>query len=127
MGFFSYKLRLTQWAIGYSADKKGGHNLDEYFNLDLEVSLKEPIKDVRAGHMVLYGSSDHAGGTIHYDSEKKLHGCLWIGIHGAAALVNLLINGHVPTIVLWGSKFRYREARIQDVSWFTEGHPELGD
>jgi len=122
-----YELLITRWAVGYSSHHKDGQEPDEYFNLDLDVSLKETVKDVRAGNLVLYGSKGIAGGSLNYDSEKRLHGCLWIGLHGAASLATLLINDYRPTLVLWGSKFRYREARIRDVSWFTEGHPELAD
>jgi len=125
--YLRYELIITSWSIGYSAHHDEEQELDEFLDLYLGVSLAEPVNDVYEGHATLYGSKGTVGGSFGYDSERQLHSCLWIGLFGASALVNLLANGIRPTLVLWGSKFRYREARIRDVSWFTEGHPELGD
>jgi hypothetical protein len=120
-----HSLEISRHAVGYAvhAGKDGGP--DEYFNFDLQVELEDSPKGVLTGSIILYGKSDGCGGTIHYDSDKELHGCLWIGLNGAVALTALLAAGKVPKLMLWGSPFFRRSAQIRDISWYTPGHYEL--
>jgi len=120
-----YTMKITEYALGYCARLNNENQHDECFDLSLEVELLEPIKGITIGGLVLYGKNDYSGGSLNYGKDKYLHGCLWMGIAGTTALINLLSVGIVPQFVLWGSVFRYRSASITDVSWYTPGHPEL--
>lgn len=85
----------------------------------------EPVKEVKAGHLTLYGSTTDFGGFLQYDNDRLLRGALWISLSGAAALVNLLTAGHQTILELYGKPFRYRSANIRDVCWYTKGHPSI--
>lgn len=120
-----YSMKITNHAIGYSVRTGEDGEQQEHFNFDLYVELDEPIKGVSNGGLILYGTQTGGGGSINYDSDKYLHGCLWIGTAGAVALANLLNSGKIPRMHLWGNSLYRRSAIIRDVSWFTEGHSEL--
>lgn len=111
--------------IGYSVHSTEVCDVSEHFNFDLKVKLEDSPKGALAGSIILYGKSDGCGGTIHYDSDKELHGCLWIGLNGAVALAALLAAGTVPKLMFWSSPFFRRSAQIRDISWYTPGHYEL--
>lgn len=117
--------RITKWECGYTAHAVEEAETDECFNFDFEIELEDPVRGVKQGSLIVYGSPSSCGGTIHYDSDLTLHGCVWLGLNGAVALSSLLAAGVVPRLVLWGGPFHRREARIRDVSWYTPGHPEV--
>jgi len=125
--FVLHALTIKHQEIGYSVHPGEEGAADEYFNFDLEVELDDPPNGIQPGSLILYGRPGTCGGSIHYRSDKVLHGCLWMGLHGAVALASVLASGVVPKLVLSGSPFFRREARIRDVSWYTPGHPEVGE
>lgn len=125
--FVFHCLTIKNYEIGYSVHPGDEGTCEEYFNFDLEVELDDPPKGVQPGSLILYGRMGMCGGSIHYRSDRELHGCIWMGPHGAVAMATVLASGVVPKLVLSGSPFVRRQARIRDVSWYTPGHPEVAE
>ncbi len=123
--YVCYSMKILDFAIGYGVRMGEEGDQQENFHFDFEVELEEPIKGVSSGSVLVYGTKDGGGGSLHYDSDKKLHGCLWIGLAGATGLSGLLASGKIPHLVFWGTSFYKRDSRIKDVSWYTAGHSEL--
>lgn len=125
--YVCYSMKILDFAIGYDVRQGEDEEQQEHFHFDLEVELDEPKKGVSRGSLTVYGTIDGGGGSLNYDSDKQLHGCLWVGLAGATALSSLLTAGNIPHLHLWGTSFFRRDARIRDVSWYTPGHPELAE
>ena len=123
--YVCYSLEILDYSIGYSVRIGQEGDQDENFHFDFQVQLSESVNSVSKGSIIVYGTKDGGGGALHYDSDKNLHGCLWMGNAGAIALSGLLATGQTPRLVLWGNSFFRREARIRDISWYTAGHSEL--
>ncbi len=105
--FRGYQLVISKWEIGFSSSQVEENPHEECLDLALDVELFIPIKGVTAGHLVLYGSTDGAGGYLKYDNDKTLNGALWIGFSGTATLLTILVVGRQIILVLYGKPFRY--------------------
>jgi hypothetical protein len=115
-----YELDVVGWAVAST----------DAVQINVSVRFQTPVKGVQEGDLLIYSDEAHdksetVTGTISYNDDHCLRGCLWIGSHSGQLLVTLLAAGHPIELHLYGKPFRYRSAFVNDVFWYTKGHPDL--
>lgn len=128
--------RETTVIDGRFVREEADHNLD----LQLEVELLEPVKEVKRGTLSLTSGTklerDARGEEVFErldyggllwcrteEGERIMSGFVRSSHSGNLALLSLLLAGRRVILDLQGTVFFYREARIRSTGWYTEGHP----
>lgn len=119
----SYDLDVVNWSVAGSSGS-GPKGVSDYFQIDISVRFETPVNGIEAD-MVVYSDPETRGGSINYDRERHLYGCLWMDVANMQMLATLLALGKPIVLCLTGKRFRYRRTSVDHVNWYTKGHPDL--
>jgi hypothetical protein len=90
----------------------------------VSVRFATPVNGVAGGDLLIHASPESRGGAIHYDRERRLHGCLWMDAGNTQMLATFLALGKAVVLGLEGQAFRYRRMDVDRVFWYTKGDPD---
>ena len=119
----SYDVDVVNWSVTGSSGS-GPKGVSDHFQIDVSVRFETPVNGVAGGDLLIYASPESRGGTIHYDRERRLHGCLWMDAANTQMLATLLALGKAVVLGLEGTPFRYRRMFVDRVFWYTKGDPD---
>ena len=119
----SYDVDVVTWAFAGSSgsDPKGA---SDHLQIDVSVQFETPVKGVAGGDLVIYASPGSRGGSMRYDRQGRLHGCLWMDVAHTQILATMLALGKAIVLCLTGEPFRYRQMFVDRVDWYTKGDPD---
>jgi hypothetical protein len=119
-----HNLDVVSWALagesGPGAEGPSGH-----LQIDISVQFETPAHGVTGGDLLIYSDPESHGGIVHYDRERRRHGCLWMDVANAQVLATLLAVDKQIVLCLTGRPFKRRKMFVDRVHWFTKGHPAL--
>lgn len=119
-----YNLDVVSWALAGESGP-GAKGTSDHLQLDISVQFETLVHDVTGGDLLIYSDPESRGGIVHYDRERRLHGCLWMDVANAQVLATLLAADKRIVLCLTGEPFHRRQMFVDRVYWYTKGHPDL--
>lgn len=119
-----YNLDVVSWALAGESGP-GVKGASDHVQIDISVQFETPVRGVAGGDLVIYSDPESRGGIVHYDRERRLHGCLWMDVANAQVLATLLAADKQIVICLTGRPFHRSRMLIDRLYWYTKDHPDL--
>jgi hypothetical protein len=115
---------VVSWALAGESGS-GLNGVSDHLQIDISVQFEKSLDGVSGGDLLIYSASESRGGIVHYDKERRFHGCLWLDVVNTQVLATLLASGKAIVLCLTGRPFHRRQMFVDRVYWYTKGHPGL--